>query len=232
MKHLIASLAVSTLFAQEPVSVQRAELAVAFGTVQGKIVVLADQMVFVDDEKPEASFAIPRREVEELRVDGAMVTARLRRPVRDREGERTRLNLRLPEGSSPAALQAFFDRTTMTGADAKKAEGAKGEAAGKDAPVPAGARTFRARHKHVFGGCEGRLVLLDEQINFESIGEAGHSRRWRFQDIKELKRKNPFELKLQPFGADEYEFEVPSPVIDQPDYQALIDGITRARIAR
>ncbi|MEZ5401237.1 MAG: hypothetical protein R2729_16320 [Bryobacteraceae bacterium] len=229
MKILVVALLSALLLpAQEPVVVQRAELAVAFGTVAGKVVIVGDYLTFVDDEKPEASFAVARKDVEDLRLESGVLNVRLKRAIRDREGERTRLALRLPEGASPAGLQAWYDRTPPA---APEPAATKADTNPKTAE-PAGAKVYRARHKHLFGGCDGRLVLLEEQINFESISDVGHSRRWRYQDVKELKRKNPFELKIQPFGADEYEFEIPSPGIDQPDYQALVDGITRSRLQK
>lgn len=47
------------LSAQSEVRVYQASLAVG-APVSGKLILVADTLVFVDDERPEASFAVPR----------------------------------------------------------------------------------------------------------------------------------------------------------------------------
>ncbi len=72
-------LAAGTLLAQPADSqpafqIQRAEMAIPFGTVAGRLLTVNEYLVFIDDEKPEASFAVARRGVKNLSSDGAMVT--------------------------------------------------------------------------------------------------------------------------------------------------------------
>jgi hypothetical protein len=76
------------LRAQTTVDVSAAELSVPFGTVSGKLVTVGEYLVFIDEDRPEASFALSRGEVQNLKVEQDTVSFQAARPVRDRSGER------------------------------------------------------------------------------------------------------------------------------------------------
>src|SRR4029453_3505505 len=68
-KTIVWSLAIwvcsaSLLIAQVPAQVQKAELAIPFGAVAGKIVMAGDHLVFIDEERPDQSFVVARTEIE------------------------------------------------------------------------------------------------------------------------------------------------------------------------
>jgi hypothetical protein len=88
-----------SLLAQAPVDVQKAELSVPFGTAPGTIVVVGDHLVFIDEEKPDMSFAVPRTELRDLTAENGTVRLELRQPVRDRSGERSRLSFERPSST-------------------------------------------------------------------------------------------------------------------------------------
>ena len=72
-KTILLSLAIrfcsaSLLFAQTTAQVQKADLAIPFGTVSGKIIMAGDHLVFIDEERPGQSFVVARSEVEELAI--------------------------------------------------------------------------------------------------------------------------------------------------------------------
>ena len=117
-KTVIWSLAIwvcsaSLLIAQTPAQVQKAELAIPFGTVSGKIVMAGDHLVFIDEERPDQSFVLARPEVEELTIQDRTASLGLRRPVQDRSGERSRLNFRLAHGET-VALKRWFGSAVAT----------------------------------------------------------------------------------------------------------------------
>ena len=117
-KIIILSLAIrfcsaSLLFAQTTAQIQKAELAIPFGTVSGKIVMAGDHLVFIDEGRPDQSFVVARSEVEELAIQDRTASLELRRPVQDRSGERSRLNFRLVEGEA-VSLKRWFGSTATT----------------------------------------------------------------------------------------------------------------------
>jgi len=117
-KTIVWSLAIwvcsaSLLIAQTPAQVQKAELAIPFGTVSGKIVMAGDHLVFIDEERPDQSFVVARTEVEDLTIQDRTASLELRRPVQDRSGERSRLNFRLTNGET-VALKRWFGSAVTT----------------------------------------------------------------------------------------------------------------------
>jgi hypothetical protein len=120
-KTIVLSLAIwvctaSLLVAQTPAQVQKAELAIPFGTVAGKIVMAGDHLVFIDEEKPDQSFVVARTEIEDFTIQDRTAGLQLRRPVHDRSGERSRLNFRLTTGETVALRRWFGSAVTDSGA--------------------------------------------------------------------------------------------------------------------
>src|SRR5262245_59170093 len=118
-KIIILSLAirvcsVSLLFSQTTAQMQKADLAIPFGTVSGKIVMAGDHLVFIDEERPDQSFVVARSEVEDLSVQDRTASLELRRPVQDRSGERSRLNFRLAPGET-GFLKRWFGSEALAG---------------------------------------------------------------------------------------------------------------------
>jgi len=117
-KAIVWSLAIwvwsaSALIAQTPAQVQKAELAIPFGTVSGKIVMAGDHLVFIDEERPDQSFVVARTEVQDLTIQDRTAGLELRRSVHDRSGERSRLNFRLTNGEA-VALKRWFGSAATT----------------------------------------------------------------------------------------------------------------------
>ena len=117
-KIIILSLAirlcsVSFLYAQTTAQIQKADLAIPFGTVSGKIVMAGDHLVFIDEERPAQSFVVARSEVEDLTIQDRTASLELRRPVQDRSGERSHLNFRLAQGDI-LSLKRWIGSTATT----------------------------------------------------------------------------------------------------------------------
>ena len=127
----------SLLLAQTLVQVPKAELAIPFGTVTGKIVMAGDHLVFIDEEKPDQSFVVARSEVEDLTIQDRNAGLELRRPVHDRSGERSRLDFRLTN-SEAVTLKRWYGSAVTTSAAAAPAPAFSVRSKGQAQPsVPA-----------------------------------------------------------------------------------------------
>ncbi|MCU1336445.1 MAG: hypothetical protein JWO19_2026 [Bryobacterales bacterium] len=214
----------ATMFAQARVQQFRADVTDAVGRASGQVVLTSDQLVFVSDSKPEASFAAPRHDIQDINVDGNLIAIQLRNPIRDASGERNRITLRAADESAAAAVSSWFNRgssaTSVTSGDAPRRDDSS-----------AAIRSYQAHHKKRFGGSRGRLLVTNTGLAYESIDNVGDSRRWEYQDIKELKLRNPYELEIEPFNGDKYTLELEGQGMSNGEYQELIDRITKARVA-
>ncbi len=216
-----------TLAGQPAVEQFSAEVPDAFGSVPGRVLLAGDQLVFASDTKPNSSFTVARQDIQSVTNDGDVVTIQLRMPIRDASGERMRVTLRVMNQAATASISGWFNRAAS--------------AASATQPVPASDNTrpadsatdriYQAHHKKVFGGSKGRLLLTNSGLAYESIDDVSDSRRWQFQDIKELKLHNPYELEVDPFNGDKYTFGIDGQGFSSADYQQLVDRVTKARVA-
>lgn len=213
----VITLALSTtLLAQSELQVYRGTLAAA-DPAPGNVALLPDTMVFLDDERPEASFFFPRANVQDLTVDAETVTVQLRNPVRDRAGSTNRVILRLAAPGEAAALQRWF--------------GEEGPAV--QPALGAGVLTFSAQRKKRFrSNTDGKLIIDDQRLIFESTDNATDSRRWDLKDIRELKHSNPYELEIRPFHGDRYTLSLSGSGMDNAQFREIVDRVTRARTDR
>jgi len=229
---LVFAAAAVPLFAQLPVQTQKAELAIPFGVVPGRLVTVGEYLVFIDEEKPEASFALTRAGMRNLSYAAEVVTVETLKPVRDRSGEKTVFSFRLASPQEAPPFAEWFKTTAgtvtaaspQTGKEAEKKEAARPE-------IPEGAKTYQARHTHFpRGGCSGRLIIEPNRVVFESVGEIDHSRQWDLRDIKELRRDSPYSIRIVPFAGNEYNLQLQGQGMDSNEFKALVDRITAARI--
>ena len=69
-----------TAGAADRVIVHPAQLAGPYGSDTGKLVIVGNQMVFVDDVNPANSFVIPRTDIRGYNVSNGMVTFNMQQP--------------------------------------------------------------------------------------------------------------------------------------------------------
>src|SRR5437660_12353648 len=67
--------------------VQRATLWGPQGTAAGKLVVRGDQMTFIDDNNPDMSFIIPKRDVRAAKWEGGRLSIQLASPYTSSLGQ-------------------------------------------------------------------------------------------------------------------------------------------------
>jgi hypothetical protein len=57
------------------------------------------------------------------------------------------------------------------------------------------------------GDQEGKLMLKETELAFESLTDSRHSRNWAYSDIRELSRKGRKELRVRPNKGSRYDFQ-------------------------
>jgi hypothetical protein len=92
--------------------------------------------------------------------------------------------------------------------------------------------TFSAqRKKRLFSNTDGKLIIDNEHVIFESLDNASESRRWEMREIREFKLKNPFELDIRT-DKETYNLRLSGTGIDNGQYSEISTRITKARTAR
>jgi hypothetical protein len=210
------------LDAQSPVKEMRAQLASGFSTIQGRLIIAGDTIIFMDDAQPQSSFFASRTQIEKVSADeGESVIIQFKQPIRDRGGEQMRAEFRVsPEDRD--TLRTWFSRGASVSATAdRKTSAQSGE-------FP----TYSARRDKFIGGDNGRLVVKSDRLAFEA-GSPDASREWLFTDIREFKQKGPYRLEIQPFSGDTYSLELlGGGGMAREDFQRIADSIARARSKR
>lgn len=193
------------------------EHSVPFGTVTGKLLLLGNNLVFLDEQQMGSSFVVPKSIIDNLSAEGQIVTVQSREPIRGRSGDATRLSFRVLAGSDPASVTSWYG----SGMPASRSSSS-------GAPEASGP-SYQARHDHRVGSCRGRLIVTPNQLVYESVENVGHSRRWEYGSIKELKNSNPYKLEVKPSAGGDYEFVLEGTGMDPAGYKNLVDRVTAAR---
>ncbi len=225
--------------AQSPVLIRRADLSVPFGTISGKLVVVSDQMVFVDEDRNEESFAIARNEIQDFRSEGDIVMITTRRPIRTRDGEKMQLSFRLREGSAEslslwAGSKQSSTVTPTTAPTAVTAVEPVKTTAAETKPAEQEQWIYNAKHPHKIslvpsGSCVGKLIISSDRVVFESLDDREHTRQWPLADIKKIKRKSPYSIEIEPFNREKYAIEIEGQGIDIGVHKNLMNRISAAR---
>jgi hypothetical protein len=232
--------------AQAPIKVYRTELSVPFGVAKGRVVLAGDMLVFVDEDDSNASFSIEKLNVKNWNEADGVVTVNTVKPVRDRSGERTLFPFRFSDGNS-AGVAAWLREAPQGGmagvAIAAKAPDTAAKpadaAGGQPAAVAAATKPeeqkkiYSARQKRFpVGSTDGKLVITDKMVAFESLGDVKRSRQWELKDIKEIKQTGPYVLIVTPFSGDKYTMELQGDSIPPGEFKALTDRIAAARVGK
>lgn len=200
------------------------ERAIPFGTTTGKLLLLGNHIVYVDDQKVDSSFAATKSELSGITSDGANITVQFRDPIQDGSGSSSRAVFRAIVPTDAASVTSWYG----TGAPAASS------AAGGTSSTPAmttatTTETFEARHDHFRGSCKGRLIVSPTQLSYESVDDVGHSRRWEYSSIQEIKQKNPYELEVKPFTGGTYKLYIDGSGMLPATFKTLVDRVTAAR---
>jgi hypothetical protein len=202
------------LVAQTDVKVLPATLNLA-EPVSGKLALMSASLLFVDDAQPENSFLLTKDNVQSIRAEAEIATIQLAKPVKDRSGATTRVIFRL---STPA----------------EAAELAKWTSGAATAATPgANDLVFNAqRKKRLRSNTDGKLIVDNERMIFESTENASESRRWELKEIREFKLKNPYEVIITASTDEKYTLSLSGRGMDNAQYREIVDRITKARTSR
>ena len=212
-----------TLCAQPPVKEMRAELAAGFDPIKGRLITAGDTIIFMDDAQPQFSFFAVRSQVEQVSVgQGQSVSVQFKQPIRDRDGERIRVELRMAT-EDREILKEWFERENSS-----EAAAAAPYSSQKTDSFP----TYSVRRDKLIGGDDGRLIVKQDRLAFEA-GRPDASREWLFSDIRELKQTGPYRLEIRPFSGEKYTFELQGGGgMATEDYRRIADNIARAKARR
>lgn len=78
------------------------------------------------------------------------------------------------------------------------------------------------------GDQQGKLILRQEELAFESLTDAKHSRAWRYAEIRSLEKKRK-EVRVRPFKGSRYDFQFPDNKIRDMVYESISRKILMAR---
>ncbi len=210
----------ATGLAQAPLVFVDAELAVPFGSARGQIAFVSNHMVFVAADNPKASLSIDRADIAKIDRSGDVVTIVTRRPLRDADGERDTFRFRLTQSAS---MMRWYETTPA----------ATAPAAAETAPAPAASgilASYQVKHHHLFGSCQGTLILSETAVSYESPDRIEDARIWKLVDVKKVEQIGAYKLKVEPFQGDSFEFELSGKGIDSSEFRQLVDRVARARV--
>jgi hypothetical protein len=213
-------------FAAERVEVQRVDMYGSNGAVHGKVIMMDDRLVFTDNRDPNMSVSIPRSDITRARMEGGRLTIDVTKPYSSPFAEnQSTLVLLMPDEPSAGRVITWMGVPVA---------GYSGEAA-RSTPQELPGSTDRNVNEVAFdvknGDQQGKLIFHHDDLSFESLTDAKHSRRWAFSEIRELNRKGN-EIKIEPYHGDKYEFQFRDPAMRDTVYNMLSDRIVQAREGR
>ncbi|MCE5306556.1 MAG: hypothetical protein LLG20_02845 [Acidobacteriales bacterium] len=105
---------------------------------------------------------------------------------------------------------------------------ATGLSAAQNVPQPSSAQPgdmiFDVRN----GDQQGKMMLKQDELVFESLTDARHSMTWKYADIRELSRPKK-EIRVKPFKGDRYDFQFKDKKLRDKVYDLITQRILAAR---
>jgi hypothetical protein len=227
---------------------QPVEVSIPFGMVNGKLVTSGDDLIFIDDQQAENSFVVRRSDIQNAKYEGSTVKLKLSKPVRDSSGERSDLNFRFQNPAAASMITSWLGAGASSGASAQAAaqptgsdkkpsssQSRQNEDQSQVATVTTsapGTEVFDVKRDRRFWRSDtGRLFITPSEVIFQSLSNPGASRRWSMAAIREVTRRNPFELRVQPHSGNAFNFKILSGNgLATSDYVALVDNVNKARL--
>lgn len=207
---------------QVPLEITEAELAIPFGSIDGRLILVGDYLIFLDYDEQRNSFAVTKNQIQEAQVLEQTVVILLLRPVFVQSEAKAQLTLRL-DSSDRAKTLTEWARMPSSVPSLVSQSDVQQEVV----------TTYQVEHSHrPFGSCSGLLILTNTTVAYESIDNISHSRQWELRDIKELERGNPYQLEIKPFAGNDYQFQLLGKGMDSREYKDFVERITKARVTR
>ncbi len=231
--------------------VQPVQEAVPFGVVSGRLVTSGHNMIFIDDQQPQNSFVIRRNDIRDVHFDGSTVTMNLTHPVRDSSGQRSTVSFRFQNPAAATTVTSWAGQGTHGAqAAAPPPQSVRAEYSAQSAPqavpmdgatrpqqpisTPPGSRSqvFDVRRNRALWRSDtGRLFVTPTEVIYQSLSNPGASRRWAMTAIREVDRRNPFELRVRPYAGSDYNFRIiGGSGMSTPQFMALTNNVNRAHM--
>jgi hypothetical protein len=202
----------STALADDQLTVHKVQLAGPSGTINGKVIGVADYLIFVDDDTPDKSFLIPRGQIRTARNTEQTVVVEMSRPVTDRFGTRSNVEIRFIDPAAASVVTKWIGvpveraRTVLT-------------------------YSLDVRHDHKGeGGCDGKLIADENRLRFESVTEASHSRTWNYNTLSQFEaEKDHALLKVTARNGESYHFNIVNGATAGEMHRLVSEKIVAAR---
>jgi hypothetical protein len=206
---VLGLLGASTMIADH-LTVHKVTLTGPSGTVTGKVVGIGDHLVFIDDGRPEMSFSIPRGEIRSAQNQSGTLIVEMSRPVTDRFGTRSNLELKLVDPASGSVLTEWIGLPQERARTVTTYE-------------------VNVRHDHQGQGhCNGRLIADDMRLRYESATEPSHSQLWNYTNLSKFDSVDQYALlKVTPMSGRTETFHVAN-----GPTAASIHALVASKIAR
>jgi hypothetical protein len=78
------------------------------------------------------------------------------------------------------------------------------------------------------GDQQGKMMLKQDELVFESLTDARHSMTWKYADIRELSRPKK-EIRVKPFKGNRYDFQFKDKKVRDKIYDLITQRILAAR---
>jgi len=78
------------------------------------------------------------------------------------------------------------------------------------------------------GDQEGKLMLKESELAFESLSDARHSRTWKYAEIRELSRRKK-EMRVRPYKGSRYDFQFKDSKLRDRIYDLVSQRVLAAR---
>ncbi|MDZ7640114.1 MAG: hypothetical protein U5J83_17995 [Bryobacterales bacterium] len=72
-------------------------------------------------------------------------------------------------------------------------------------------------------------MFTSKGVAWESLEDATQSRTWEYKVIRQLDRKNPYELVIDTFADGKYSFKMTTKPIGNEDFSVITDYLAAAR---
>jgi hypothetical protein len=214
----------------DQVTVFNAQLNGPSGLTNGKLVVVGDRMVFVDDERPQLSFAVDKADVRRMTLQNGELSVDLGRPVTDRWGQRTNLILRTDNPQHIQNLIGWAGVPLAGGTTTVRTDEAQ-DINQQQALNRPGVLSFDAVHDHAVGNCSGKLLVGPDGLRYESVTDRDHSRSWSWSQLEGVdKNTSEHKVIIKPRSGDHFTLKLGNEF--DAAYNAIADRMVAAQTRR
>jgi hypothetical protein len=231
---LLGVFAAGGALAADRVDAYQVQLTSPAGTIDGVLVAVGDQLVFVDQERLGNSFAVPRSDLRSVTLQNSgTVVVEASRPFTDRFGSRSNLVIRMTDPDMANSVIQWVGLPVVTSARSQttitQVERNGTSTVTRAVNGTARAVEFNVVHDHAAGNCSGRLIVAPQSLEYVSISEDGHSKKWTYDQIEEFERnREENKVIVETRNGPDETFKL-NGVMDDVVYNAVVDRIVDAR---